>query len=450
MMTKEYFEEISKKITSWLEPDEWTELLLNSEQSQFIRINGTHGSARIRQTGSVNDSSLTLTLLKGKEGELKKSSLTLTLTGLSYIDLDPIRSGLMSLRSEVKELPIDPFAQVPKKFAESFKDQKSKLLSPEHAASEIISVVSKLDISGIYASGRVIRAMSSSTGTFHWFATDVFSFDYSLYTPNQKAVKATYAGTKWDQSAFQANLGQAQEKLALLNLPSKVISLGNHRTFLEPACVNDLIQMFSWGCIGEQYLRQGDSPLRKFKRGDLVFSPQFSLSEDFSGGESPRFNEEGASMAEVLPLIQSGKLTQTLVSDRTSKEYQVASNFAPESEVLRSPSVAPGTLSHSKVLQELDTGLYLSNLHYLNWSDQKAGRITGMTRYACFWVEGGKMVAPIENLRWDDTIFRLFGENCLSFTQEREFIPEVGTYGMRHLGGMKAPGLLLKEMNFTL
>ena len=31
------------------------------------------------------------------------------------------------------------------------------------------------------------------------------------------------------------------------------------------------------------------------------------------------------------------------------------------------------------------------NLHYLNWSDNIGGRITGMTRYACFWVENGEI-----------------------------------------------------------
>ena len=52
-------------------------------------------------------------------------------------------------------------------------------------------------------------------------------------------------------------------------------------------------------------------------------------------------------------------------------------------------------------MKKIDTGLYLGNLHYLNWSDNIGGRITGMTRYACFWVEDGEIVAPIENMRFE-------------------------------------------------
>jgi predicted Zn-dependent protease len=107
-------------------------------------------------------------------------------------------------------------------------------------------------------------------------------------------------------------------------------------------------------------------------------------------------------------------------------------------------------LHQRDVLKKLGTGLYLNNLHYLNWSDQPGGRITGMTRYACFWVENGEIVAPIENLRWDDSVFSLFGSALEDFTVERAYEPGVMTYGMRQLGGSWLPGMLLSGMKFTL
>ena len=71
--------------------------------------------------------------------------------------------------------------------------------------------------------------------------------------------------------------------------------------------------------------------------------------------------------------------------------------------------MAPGGLGREAIFKELGTGIYLSNLHYLNWSDSFEGRITGMTRYACLWVENGRIIGPIETMRWDDSIYRLFG-----------------------------------------
>jgi predicted Zn-dependent protease len=73
-----------------------------------------------------------------------------------------------------------------------------------------------------------------------------------------------------------------------------------------------------------------------------------------------------------------------------------------------------------------------------------------MTRYACFWVEQGEIIAPIQNLRFDESLYRFFGDNLLELTQAQEFIPEVGTYSNRSLGGVWVPGLLVEEFTYTL
>ncbi|MEB3338054.1 MAG: metallopeptidase TldD-related protein, partial [Leptolyngbyaceae bacterium] len=151
-----------------------------------------------------------------------------------------------------------------------------------------------------------------------------------------------------------------------------------------------------------------------------------------------------------LPLIVQGALVNTLISSRTAKEYHKVANGAVESESLRSPEIKPGTLKADEILAALGTGLYLSNLHYLNWSDRPTGRITGMTRYACFWVEHGEIVAPIENLRFDDSLYRFWGDRLMALSNFQVFIPEVGTYGGREPGGMLVPGALVEDFTYTL
>ena len=138
------------------------------------------------------------------------------------------------------------------------------------------------------------------------------------------------------------------------------------------------------------------------------------------------------------------------MSTRTAKEYGVETNHASEGEELRAPSMLPGNLSEDDILKALGTGVYLSNLHYLNWSDRIGGRITGMTRYACFWVEDGKIVAPIENMRFDDSIYNFLGENLEAVTDKPLVNPDVGTYEGRELSAVICPGILLKSFALTL
>jgi predicted Zn-dependent protease len=72
-----------------------------------------------------------------------------------------------------------------------------------------------------------------------------------------------------------------------------------------------------------------------------------------------------------------------------------------------------------------------------------------MTRYACFWVEGGEIVAPIKDLRFDDSLYAFLGEN-LAVTDFQAFVADVDTYGGRSLGGAQVPGMLIRDFTFTL
>jgi predicted Zn-dependent protease len=164
----------------------------------------------------------------------------------------------------------------------------------------------------------------------------------------------------------------------------------------------------------------------------------------------PRFNERGEIAQEVLSIIDKGNLANTIVSTRTAKEYGIKSNNASGEEYLRAPKMAIGNLSNENVMKELDTGLFLSNLHYLNWSDNIGGRITGLTRYACFWVEKGEIVGPIETMRFDDTIYNLFGNELEAVGDNVKINPEVETYEGRQYGNITCPGMLVKSFELTL
>jgi len=197
-------------------------------------------------------------------------------------------------------------------------------------------------------------------------------------------------------------------------------------------------------------MRQGTSALLPLRRGERRLADSFHLRENFQAIPAPRFNDQGDLAPVELDIIHAGELRQTLISTRTAKEYGLTPNGAVQGEYLRAPEVRPGTLAEDGVLATLDQGLYVSNLHYLNWSDQATGRITGMTRYACFWVEQGRWVAPIENLRFDESLYHFWGEGLMGLTQTQTLIPATDTYEYRSLGGVLVPGMLVQDFSYTL
>ncbi|MBD2570470.1 TldD/PmbA family protein [Anabaena lutea] len=416
---------------------------LNSEGSQFTRFN----HAKVRQTGFVADASIVLTLMADK----RRSFRHFPFSGNWEIDWQLAYSALQELRDELPLLPIDPYLVLPSGTNTSREVNIGKLLTPEIVVSNILESVADLDFTGLYAGGVIIRAYGDSSGQKHWFATDSFTLDYSLFMESGQAVKGTFAGSNWDESAYLAKINDGKKQLAMLSLPVKELPRGKYKTYFAPAAVADLLAMLSWGAISEADIQQGNSALAVLSRQEKQLSPKFNLQENFQLGLVPRFNELGEMAAPELPLIEKGVLSNTLVNSRTAKEYNKLANGANGSETLRSPEISPGNLAFDDILPSLDTGLYVSNLHYLNWSDRPAGRITGMTRYACFWVENGEIVAPIENLRFDESLYRFWGaENLVDLTDFQEFIPEVGTYESRQLGGSLVPGMLVEDFTYTL
>jgi predicted Zn-dependent protease len=436
------FDRLVTALLSELQPEEHLKIGLVGEQSQFTRFN----HAKVRQTGCVSDGQLELTLMHNQ----RTAFWNLPFTGHWDTDWPQARSALLELRQEVLQLPEDPYLVLPTGNATSREIHSGALLPVESVVDAILPAVAELDFTGIYAAGSLVRAYADSAGQQHWFATDSFTLDYSLFTTAGQAVKGTFAGSDWDQTAYKAKLSESKEQLAQLTRSPKSIPRGSYRTYLAPAAVSELLQMFSWGGVSEAAMQQGASALRLLQRGEKQLSPIFHLTENFRRGLVPRFNSWGEIAPLELPIIQAGQLVNTLVNSRTAKEYGKVANGANGRESLRSPEIAPGDLSITEVLPRLDTGLYVSNLHYLNWSDRPTGRITGMTRYACFWVENGEIVAPIENLRFDESLYRCFGENLMALTDTQEFIAEVGTYGNRSVGGSWVPGALVEGLTYTL
>ncbi|HEY9826937.1 MAG TPA: metallopeptidase TldD-related protein [Stenomitos sp.] len=435
------FHSLCDALLASLTATEQLSLDLAAEHSHFMRFN----RGKVRQSGTVADGNLTLRL----SSDQRTTSMTVPLTGVLDTDQGAAFEALEVMRQELPQLPIDPYLVLSQNFGSSHAVYVGQLLEPQQAAAEILPLVQGIDFTGIYASGPIVRANANSAGQRHWFATETFFLDYSMITASEKAVKATLAGQSWDPQAFQAQIEASKAQLQVLDRPVKSIEPGRYRTYLAPAAIAEILTMFSWGAVSESSLRQGGSALAKLREGKSL-SPLFSLQENFTRGTVPRFTSLGEVAPETVSLIEAGQLCNTLINARTAKEYGVLSNGANSSESLRAPEVAPGTLKESEILQQLDTGLYLSNLHYLNWSDRPSGRITGMTRYACFWVESGEIVAPIKDLRFDDSLYAVLGENLEAVTDTQAFIADVDTYEARSLGGCLVPGMLIRDFTFTL
>jgi predicted Zn-dependent protease len=213
--------------------------------------------------------------------------------------------------------------------------------------------------------------------------------------------------------------------------------------------MEEIASLLRWGAFSGRAMATRQSALARMQDGQRL-SPMVTLAEDYATGVAPSFQHEGFTRPARVPLVEQGALAGTLVAPRTAREFGLVANGANGAESPEALSMAGGTLPPEQALDALDTGLAIGNLWYLNYSDRVACRMTGMTRFATFWVEGGKIVAPVDVLRFDDSLYRMLGEHLVALSSQPELMLSSESYGSRQLTSVRLPGALLSELAFTL
>ena len=313
----------------------------------------------------------------------------------------------------------------------------------------ILRMANGRDLVGILAGGPVCRGFASSEGQRNWHATTTFNLQWSLYHRADKAVRCRYSGFTWRDAELQSRMDDAVTQLGLISRPPKALAPGKYRAYLPPAALEEVAQLLTWGGFSGRALATQQSPLSRM-RVEARLDPRVEMTEDIAAGVAPAFQAEGFHRPDRVQLVADGALVGSLVSPRTAREFDLEANGANAAESPEALAMAGGDLAASDALAALDTGIAVGNLWYLNYSDRPAGRMTGMTRFATFWVENGRIVAPIDVLRFDDTLYRMLGASLEALTTERELLLDSNTYGSRALTSLTLPGALLSEMTFTL
>jgi predicted Zn-dependent protease len=425
-----------------LAPGETYTACFAAEDTDFIRFN----NGRIRQPGSVSQAYLSLDLIDGR----RHATGSLTLCGDPAVDHARVADALAELRALVAEVPEDPYLLYATEVRSSASRRSGKLPTREQAIEAIVGSARGLDLVGIHAAGKFYRGFANAFGQRNWHEVENFNFDCSFHWRADKAVKTSYAGFEWSDAQLAARMDRARDHFERLKWPPRSLEPGRYSAYLAPAALQELLDMMCWGGFSEKQKQVKQSPLQRLYDGRASFSPLVTMTENAGGGVAPAFQGEGYAKPDRLELIAQGQPASTMISPRTAQEYRLRENGADCDETPGSVDMAGGALAEADVLGALGTGIYVSNLWYCNFSDRMNCRVTGMTRFASFWVERGHIVAPLNVMRFDDTLFRMLGDNLEALTQTPELMLDNHSYEGRSTASARLPGALVRNFALTL
>lgn len=437
---KSFFYDIANELFKNLQGHEWGELYLSSENTDFVRIN----QSRIRQPGHVTQHFLTLRLGTGQ----KKISSTFTISGNLQNDLRKALEELSTLRNEIPQAPEDPYMVKIQQSLQVEHESKSELPTHQQALDALLTRAKNLDLVGLYTSGDLYRGFASSFGQRNWFSSRSFQLDWSLFHRADNALKSSFMGDRWNEDDFENKWQENKEQFNILQTNRQTLSPGTYRVFLSPSAMDEIIKLLSWNAFSLKALKNKTSSFLKLAADEESMNLNLNVKENIALGISPTFNAHGDIKPSTVSLIEKGKYSSSLISSRSSKEFKLAGNAAEDHEQPTSLELDAGKLNRNKAIQGLHTGIYVNNLWYMNYSDRSACRTTGMTRFATFWVENGKISHPIQVVRFDESLFKALGSNLESLTSEREMILSSDTYSERKAHCALLPGALINDFNF--
>ncbi|HAT72015.1 MAG TPA: hypothetical protein DCS63_04290 [Elusimicrobia bacterium] len=224
------------------------------------------------------------------------------------------------------------------------------------------------------------------------------------------------------------------------------IKPGKYTVILEPAAAASLVSGLGLYGFGGRMYTEGRS-FAAGKLGKRALSPLLSVEDNAIDGASAGlpFDYEGQPRSKVT-LIENGVLRAVVHDRETARKAGTAST----GHALPRPSymgplplnlaIKPGQGSLADLIKGTERGILVTQFHYTNILRTQAVEMTGMTRNGTFLVEDGRIVCPIKNMRFTQSLAEAFN-NIEAVSALAVLVRERGT--------ISCPAMRLSGFNFS-
>lgn len=436
----DWFYGVASLLCDQIRPSEVLICHFCGEDSGFVRFN----RGRVRQVVHVRQREVRIDLIERHRHAIGHCPLSED----SESDRVRLAALLQALRDRRGRVTPDPHLHYATERHDSSHHDNVQLSPAPELADAIVATVRDADFVGLLATGPLYAGFANSFGQRNWHETSRFDLNWSLHDARGQAVKGRRSGAHWHTDRFAQDLEDGREQLALLGQPAQSVPRGEYRVYLSPAALAEILGLVAYDGFALKSHRTLQTPLLGMIRGDRHLHRSVSVTEHHAAGIAPVFTNAGFPLPPRVALIEAGHYRDTLADTRSAREYGVSVNAHDGTP--HSLEMAAGDLLERQMATALDQGLWLSDLWYSNFSDRDACRVTGMTRFACFQVRGGIPQRPIEPMRFDDSLYRVLGENLIGLTRERRLLVDNSTYERRSFASMHLPGALVENFRLTL
>jgi predicted Zn-dependent protease len=223
---------------------------------------------------------------------------------------------------------------------------------------------------------------------------------------------------------------------------------GEYEVVLEPTAVATLVDFLAYLGFNGRALAEGRSALSG-REGATVAAPAVSIVDDAldAGTVGLPFDFEGTPKRRVA-IVEGGVFRQGVHDRRSAKEAGIESTGHglpapnPDGPFPLNMRLEPGDADPADMIAATGRGLLVTRFHYSNVLNPVDSTITGMTRDGTWLIEDGRIVGPVKNLRYTQSILQALTDVELvgrELRRSSEFTA----------GGTRVPHLKIARFNFS-
>jgi predicted Zn-dependent protease len=389
--------------------------VLSFSRADQARVNissGEDGNTRfaVNQISTAGDVANVTVVVTSAFGNQVASATT------NRLDDESLRRVVETSEQLARLVPEDPeyMAELgPQQYpdADSLFDSTADL-DPEVRARAVRDVTDPAARRNLISTGFLVHragsnAVATSRGLFAYNQDSRVNFTTTVRT--QDGTGSGWAGTSvhdWND-LDTATLGEVAIKKALDSQNPRAVEPGRWTVVMEPTAVGNMVNLM----VNQFGARAADEGRSFFSRpgggtriGERFIDERVTLYSDPNDPQlfSAPFDNEGLPNRRVT-WVENGTL-RSLNYDR----FWAAQRNADPTGFPSGFYMSGGNATLDEMIRSTERGLLLTRFWYIRGVDPRTILFTGLTRDGTFLIENGRVVHPVQNLRWNESpIFML-------------------------------------------
>jgi predicted Zn-dependent protease len=311
------------------------------------------------------------------------------------------------------------------------------------AAARVIAEVGARGVNsfGYAGSGRRFEAMATSNGLFAYDRTSFIDLSTTARHASDRwsgwAGGCSFAAAGLDAAA----IGRRAAEKAAQEAEAIDLEPGRYTVILEPVAVGELARWLMW----MMEARAADEGRSFFsgrgaaRIGEKLFDETITLRSSPQDAVAPEscFGAEG--------LVQRPRIwiEKGMLRDLARSRFWARKTNAEPVPAARSFTLEGGATSLEEMIAATRRGVLVTRFWYTNMLDPRSLLLTGLTRDGNFLIENGRIVAPLRNMRFNESLARVFSRVSAIGPSARVWLDMGGD------AAVSAPPMMVEEFEFS-